>query len=241
MSLYAGMIFTEILELKQIADMETAVKILSTEYVTHDVRRFRLEKPKGFTFTPGQATELSVSKEGWRDKKNPFTFTSLTDAPYLEFTIKIYKDHQGVTNQLSKLNSGDELILRDAWGAIEYKGPGYFIAGGAGITPFIAILRNLQKQGKADGNKLFFSNKTDADIILKDELTSILGDNAHFTITQQKDTHYDKRKIDEAFLKSEVSDFKKHFYICGPDAMTQSITAILEKLGATADALVFEK
>jgi ferredoxin-NADP reductase len=221
--------------------METIVKVTSAEYVTHDVRQFRLEKPPGFTFSPGQATELSINKEGWKDKKNPFTFTCLTDAPYLEFTIKIYTDHQGATNQLGMIKVGDELILREAWGAIEYKGPGYFIAGGAGITPFIAILRTLKRDGKVGGNKLFFSNKTDQDIILAAELKSILGKNAHFIISRQKDSIHDRRRIDEQFLKAEVDDFKKHFYICGPDPMVLEISATLEKLGATADALVFEK
>jgi ferredoxin-NADP reductase len=42
-------------------------------------------------------------------------------------------------------------------------------------------------------------------------------------------------------LKAEVDDFKKHFYICGPDPMVLEIKETLEKLGATADALVFEK
>src|SRR5687767_11687518 len=221
--------------------METIVKITSAEYVTHDVRQFRLEKPPGFTFSPGQATELSVNKEGWKDKKNPFTFTCLVDAPYHEFTIKIYTDHQGVTNQLGKVKVGDELILREAWGAIEYKGPGYFIAGGAGITPFISILRNLKREGKAAGNKLFYSNKTDQDIILAAELKAILGKNALFTITRQKNSVHDQRRIDEDFLKAEVNDFQKHFYICGPDPMILAIREALEKLGATADTLVFEK
>lgn len=221
--------------------METIVKIISAQYVTHDVRQFRLEKPAGFTYTPGQATELSVNKEGWRDKRNPFTFTCLINEPYLEFTIKIYPEHQGVTHQLSMLNPGDEVILREAWGAIEYKGPGYFIAGGAGITPFIAILRSLRQQGKTAENVLFYSNKTDQDIILADELKSILGANAHFTISRQKDSQHDQRRIDEAFLKTEVTDFSKHFYVCGPDPMVLAITNTLEKLGASPDTLVFEK
>ena len=221
--------------------METIVKVISAEYVTHDVRQFRLEKPPGFTFSPGQATELSINKEGWKDIKNPFTFTCLTDAPYLEFTIKMYTDHQGVTNQLSKVKVGDELILREAWGAIEYKGPGYFIAGGAGITPFIAILRTLKRDGKVAGNKLFFSNKTDQDIILAGELKSILGKNALFTVSRQENSIHDRRRIDEQFLKTEVDDFKKHFYICGPDPMVLQISETLQKLGATADTLVFEK
>ena len=142
---------------------------------------------------------------------------------------------------MAKVKVGDELILREAWGAIEYKGPGYFIAGGAGITPFIAILRTLKRDGKVAGNKLFFSNKTDQDIILAEELKSILGKNALFTVSRQKDSIHDRRRIDEQFLKAEVDDFKKHFYICGPDPMVLEIRATLEKLGATADAVVFEK
>ncbi len=222
--------------------METIVNIISAQYVTHNVKQFRLQKPAGFTFTPGQATELSINHPDWKDKKNPFTFTSLADDPYLEFTIKIYPGSpEGVTNQLSKLVPGDELILRDAWGAIEYKGPGYFIAGGAGITPFIAILRDLNNQRKLAGNKLFFSNKTDKDIILADELKSMLGPDAVFLISGQKDSIHDTGRIDEAFLKAEVSDFTKHFYICGPDAMVEEVNGILTKLGADADSVVFEK
>jgi predicted ferric reductase len=50
--------------------------------------------------------------------------------------------------KIRKLKHGDELIIRDVWGAIEYKGEGVFIAGGAGVTPFIAILRQLQADDK---------------------------------------------------------------------------------------------
>src|SRR3954453_16883459 len=132
--------------------MEQVIKIKAIERVTHNVKRFQCEKPEGYYFVPGQATEVSINKEGWKEEKRPFTFTSLNDSPYLEFTIKIYSDHPGVTNELDTLAPGDELLVRDIWGAIEYKGPGYFIAGGAGITPFIAILRQLKRENKLNGN-----------------------------------------------------------------------------------------
>jgi len=221
--------------------MDHHVKIISISNVTHNVKRFVVERPRGFQFVPGQATDLSINKEGWKDNKHPFTFPGLIEESYLEFTIKIYNNPEGVTHHLGQLAIGDELIISDAWGAIEYRGPGYFIAGGAGITPFIAILRQLHKEGKIGDNMLFFSNKTDEDIILKTELEAILGGNAHFTITDQKDSKHDQRRINANFLKSEVKDFKKHFYVCGPDAMVTEINATLEKLGASPDAVVFEK
>ena len=221
--------------------MEHHLKIVEIQSITHNVRRYRLEKPEGFRFEPGQATEVSIDKDEWRDEKRPFTFTCLNDDPFLEFTIKSYHDHNGVTNELSKLVVGDKLIVRDVWGTIQYKGPGYFIAGGAGITPFIAILRQLHKDNKLEGNKLYFSNQTSKDIILQNELTAMLGDNAHYLVTKEPGTQYDNRRIDEAFLKAEIPDFNKHFYVCGPDKMISDIREILERLGADVGAVVFEK
>jgi len=220
---------------------EHIVKIISIKQVTHNVKRFRLEKPKDYHFIPGQATEVSINSPHWKNEKRPFTFTCLNEDPYLEFTIKIYNDHDGVTNALGSLNVDDELIIRDVWGAISYQGPGYFIAGGAGITPFIAILRQLKSQQLVEGNTLLFSNRTSGDIILKDELIDILGSNAVFITTQERDGEYEHGKIDETFLKKHIDDFSKHFYVCGPDKMISDISSILEKLGAKADAMVFEK
>src|SRR3569832_1299572 len=135
---------------------EHVVKLISISRVTHDVKCFRFEKPAGYHFTPGQATEVSVNMDGWLDEKRPITYNCLNKDPYLEFTIKGYTDHHGVTEKIHSLKEGDELIIRDVWGAIAYKGPGFFIAGGAGITPFIAILRHQYDDGKLHGNTLFF-------------------------------------------------------------------------------------
>jgi ferredoxin-NADP reductase len=205
------------------------------------VRSFRFTKPAGYSFEPGQATEVSINKEGWREERRPFTFTSLNEWPHLEFTIKLYRDHKGLTNELGTLKPGDELIIRDVWGAISYKGPGYFIAGGAGITPFIAIFRQLRKDGRTKGNQLYFSNKTRADIILHKELDEILGKNAHYIITEENDPRFGKKYINKQFLQSEIKDFTRPFYVCGPDKMVSGISKILGELGADPGTIVFEK
>lgn len=224
--------------------MSHTLEIQDIREVTHDVRQIRLEKPEGFTFTPGQATEVAVDRDGWRDEGRPFTFTSLATDPYLEFVIKIYPDHEGVTDQIGQLKAGDNLIIGDPWGTIEYKGEGVFLAGGAGVTPFIAILRDLHRKGETGNNRLIFSNKTERDIILKEEFETILGDRFMTVITQEKPTGdhiFLDGVIDKAFLKSQIEDFGQAFYVCGPDPFNKAIMAALEELGASPDALIFEK
>lgn len=55
---------------------EHTITIRSIEPVTHDVRRYRCDKPDDYSFRPGQATELRLDRDGWRDEARSFTFTS---------------------------------------------------------------------------------------------------------------------------------------------------------------------
>ena len=224
--------------------MQRSMKILNIQKVTHNVRRYELEKPPGYSYEPGQATELSLDEDGWRDKKHPFTFTSLTDAPTLEFTIKSYFNtgEDGMTERLFSYEPGQRLILRDSWGTITYKGPGTFIAGGAGVTPFIAILRNLNREGKLAGHRLIASNRTAADIILRDEFEAMPDLKHLWTVTDDPAaTGVLHTRINEAFLREAILDFSQHFYLCGPDPMVKELRETLAGLGAKSEALTWEK
>jgi len=208
---------------------------------THNVNSYRVSKPSGFEFVPGQATDLSINHPDWIKEKRPFTFTALPEEDYLEFTIKSYDDHEGVTHRLRSLKTGDTFEISDAWGAINYQGEGAFIAGGAGVTPFIAIFRQLKRQGKIGNNRLIFSNRTVQDIILRDEFDQILGKNFINVITRQPTTEYFAGKVDRSFIIKHLAPLDGHFYVCGPDPFTEVILNILKELGANAQSLVFEK
>lgn len=226
--------------------MSHSVSILGIEPVTHNVRRYILERPPGYDFEPGQATEVSLDEDGWRDRKHPFTFTSLVEWNRLEFTIKSYFNTggDGMTERLFGYRPGDRLILRDVWGTITYKGPGTFIAGGAGVTPFIAILRRLRHDRKIEGHRLIVSNRTEKDIILRDEFEAMKGLEVLWTLTDDpraEGPHFAHEKIDETFLRRYVHDVSQNFYLCGPDDMVKDLRAALGGLGATAEALTWEK
>jgi len=215
------------------------VKILDIEKVTHDVKRFKVEKPQGYTFIPGQATEVAINLPGYSDMNRPFTFTSLNEWSYLEFTIKIYNDHNGVTKKLGTLKPDNEIIIHDVWGTIGYKGPGLFIAGGAGITPFIAILRDLHSKNKIAGNSLIFANKTASDIILKEEFKKILNKNFINILSDETLNGYAHGFITENFLKENINGHKM-FYLCGPPIMMEKTEEYLAHLNVDQESIVKE-
>lgn len=220
---------------------EYVVKIIDIRQITHNVKRFRFEKPKGYKYAPGQATEVSINKKEWEKEKRPFTFTCLNDEDFLEFTIKIYFDHKGLTNQIGKLEVGDFITIREPFGTIKYKEKGVFIAGGAGITPFIAIFRQLYKHNNLKGNKLIFSNNSEKDIILKEELEKMFGRDCLFILTKEKTRGFKYGFVNAEFLKSKINSFIQHFYICGPPQMVVDLKRILESFGAKVENIVFEE
>lgn len=216
------------------------VKIDSIYKITHDVIRIVAGKPVNFRFTPGQAAEISINRQGWQEEKRPFTFTCLPEDDYLEFTIKTYPERKGVTNALLQLKKDDTLILHDVFGAITYKDEGVFIAGGAGVTPFISIFRYLHKKNKIGNNVLVFANKTKADIIIENELRIMLGNSFVNILSREKAPGYFYGRIDEEFLKSTIADFRCNFYVCGPPPMMDAVLPMLSKMGVEGDALTIE-
>ena len=87
-------------------------RLLMRETDTHDVQRFVFTRPDGFSYAPGQGVELAIDRDDWRDEWRPFTPTSLTEDAILQFIIKAYPSHDGVTTRLHDLAVGDTVLLK---------------------------------------------------------------------------------------------------------------------------------
>jgi ferredoxin-NADP reductase len=220
--------------------MPHTATLLHVAFDTHDVKRFIFSRPEGLDFQPGQAIELALDRDGWRDEARPFTMTSLPDAGVLEFTIKGYPKHDGVTTRLHGLAPGDTVLLGDPFDTYSYTGPGVFLAGGAGITPFLAILRDLDRRGELAEQHLVFSNLTQRDVICEKELRHLLGDRLTLTCTETSGAGCDDRRLDRAYLEEKFDGFEgRRFYICGPPGFVEDLKTALADLGAsTEDILV---
>lgn len=220
--------------------MSQITKIKSIEYLTHDVLRVVLDKPEGLNYIPGQAVDIALNKPNWSDKKNCFTFTSLPEDDHIEFTIKTYPEHHGMTNELLSSKPGDEVLIYNPFGDIYFKGAGIFIAGGAGVTPFIAILKNLEKQNRLTGNKLLFANKEKADIILEDYFNSVLHENFINILSNENLDGYEHGYISPELIKKYSEEDLKYYYLCGPPPMMKAVEEHLASLGITEEFIVKE-
>ncbi|MGB7932630.1 MAG: flavodoxin reductase [Gammaproteobacteria bacterium] len=222
------------------ADPHT-VTLLMSEFVTRDVRRFLVSRPPGFTFQAGQGVELAIKRPEWQDEHRPFTPSCLADDKILEFTIKSYPAHKGMTRELHSLSPEAELLLPEPFGTISYQGPEGGLAGGAGITPFLAIRRERVRAGDIDRRVLIFSNKTPADVICEKELRHYLGDRCILTCTEVQTPGYEYRRLDETSLGETIHDVNQHFYVCGSPGFMGAVNGALKKLGADPQSLVFER
>lgn len=221
--------------------MQLVVKILAISEDTPHTRVFVTEKPQDFDFVPGQATDVAIAKTGWKDKERPFTITSLPGDPKLEFTIKTYPERDGVTDEMRGLEVGDELLLSEPWGAIEYQGPGIFIAGGSGITPFLAILRDLHQREEVEGNLLLYSNSKEEEIIAAAEMKKILGDACSFFVTDSDEDDYRDERLTKDILEEYMEDAEgPYFYLCGPPEMVEELEGYLEELDVAEEYIITE-
>ncbi len=216
------------------------VRIKTIEHINYNVLRIVTIKPDNFNFIPGQATEISINRNGWKAEKRPFTFTSLPENDYLEFTIKIYPMLKSVTNEMDELVVNDELILHEVFGEIAFKGEGVFIAGGAGVTPFISIFRYLKSINKIGGNKLILANNSKADIIQEKELEDLLNGNFINILTHENIEGYAHGLITEDFLSKHLSDTGQYIYLCGPLPMMDTVEKQLADLNIGEKMIIKE-
>lgn len=103
-----------------------------------------------------------------------------------------------------------------------------FMAGGIGITPFKSIIKYLVDKNQNWDIVLFYSNKTQEDIVYKDIFNKAqrLGIKTVYINTDKMGY------IDDKMIKEKAPDFKQRiFYISGPHSMVDAFEKTLKQMG----------
>jgi len=221
--------------------MDYETRILHVGFVTHDVVQLVTTRPADLRYEPGQGVELALDLDGWREEGRPFTPTGNPAGPALEFTIKGYFGRDGVTERIHGAEPGADLLMSEAFGTITDRGPGTFIAAGAGVTPFLAILRDRARRGTLADCSLHFSNKTAADVIHEREFRHLLEDRCHLTLTRERHESFGEGRIDRDYLERWKARPEGPFYVCGPPEFVTEIQDGLLAIGVDGETIVTEE
>lgn len=93
-------------------------------------------------------------------------------------------------------------------------------AGGIGITPILAMAKELKRQDKSF--QLFYFVKTRSAIAFHEDLNA-LGDHVYYHIDDESNSHCN---LDKVFTQPQANH---HIYVCGPDGFMNFIIQMAEK------------
>ncbi len=219
---------------------------------TPGVKSFRFKMEVDPYFKAGQFFFVTIKIDG-QDRTKHFSFSnSPTEKGYVEFTKRLTGSEY--SQGLNRLKIGDWAKLKMPYGSFTLS-DGIdkiaFLSGGIGITPIRSMCKHVSDSGIGKDIILVYGNNTERDIIFKDDFDMLQkADNnirVVYTLTS-KDVDRERWSgrtgyINEDMLKDEVPDFRdRTFYICGPPAMVQSLTAILtDRLAIDKDRIKLEK
>lgn len=217
--------------------MEFSEPITKIIQRTHDVKSFRFNRPESFDYKAGQYILVTIPV-GEDMVRKPFTLSSSpTEKEHLEFTKKL-TGHE-YSNALDSMNTGDLLKIDGPYGKMTFDGEYGKIAllsGGIGITPMMSICKYCTDLNLDTRITLVSSNKTEEDIVFRDELENLqdLNENLKivFTLTRASSEWQGCREhICEDLITREIPDFKGYFYyLCGPPGMVKSVESLLNGL-----------
>jgi predicted ferric reductase len=189
---------------------------------------------------PGQFMFVKVYGQGIKKEFHPFTITSPKNSDKLSFAPKELGDF---TKQLANLKPGDKAIVEGPYGKFEFdifnNHKQIWIAGGIGITPFLAGIRTLQTDHSYDVH-FYYSAKNPAEAVYIPEIQELQKTIPNITLIpfyQETDGF-----LTMQIVATKTSDFKERdIFLCGPPAMMKAMKKQALELGVAESNLHSEE
>ena len=219
--------------------MDYVAKIMSIEEDIPNTRRFIVPKPAGFKFSPGKGVLFAVNKQGQEENKKIGYFYSLNTDFYLEilFTEDITKEGNA---QFFRAKSGEEIIISDIIGNLEYKNKGVFITSGKGIIPVLNIVKHLKQTDSLDGNTVLHLAKHPSEVMFERIMKHFLGNSFSVVIGTDQILKSELKRFDETILRQKVMTLEQDFYVAGPRKFVEDVRSVLNQLSITPQVEVVD-
>jgi predicted ferric reductase len=175
------------------------------------------------------------------NESHPFTISSAPGEDVLRVTVKASGDFTRAL--FAELKAGLDATVEGAYGMFDYKAGGQkqiWIAGGIGVTPFLAFIRDMDGNLKHDVD-FYFTVRHPEEAIFTDEIEAAakrnprLKPHIRFSATQGSLT------IEHIVENAGGNVVGHHIYLCGPLPMVQAFQKKFLGLGVPPDNIHFEE
>ncbi len=212
--------------------------------ITHDVKSFRINRPREFDYDPGQFMFITILINGEKSTKHFTISSSPTEKEFIEFTKRI-TEHE-FSAALDKLKIGDWVQIDGPYGDFTFKGK-YprvgLITGGIGITPFRSMIKYCTDKRIKSQVTLLYGNRSEENIVFKEEFDRMEKENGNLRIVHtlsRPGEEWKGRKghIDILMVREEIPDYDDHvFYVCGPPSLVAACVSVLKALRIPDDKI----
>ncbi len=200
---------------------------------------------------PGQFAFIKALDGYGAGEEHPFTIASCPEQDELVFTIRNAGDF---TKQIHKLNPGTRVLIHGPFG--RFSADLYpeerelvFIAGGVGITPFLSMIRSMDRTAGWRSVTVLHACRTEADMLMCEELTSIAKSAKgrlrliHVLSSPEKSWQGLCGHIHGQLIQQQFGALSegRGFYICGPPRMMEAIEKDLKQIGISRQRIHSEK
>lgn len=220
---------------------EYQTRLLERNEVAEGTLAFKLEKPAGFVFRPGQSADITLLSPRETDAEGDIRTFSIAAAPAesaLMFATRL-RDTAFKRN-LRTMEIGTAVKIEGPAGSFNlHKNTArvaVFLAGGIGITPFLSMIREAVGLKSAHQIYLFYANRRPEDAAFLRELQDMAGLHAGFhlvaTISEAEKSKQpwegERGFIDAAMLRRYLPDLNGPiYYTAGPPAMVAAMRQML--------------
>ena len=223
------------------------VPVIAVLDQTHDIRSFRLARPKGFDFQAGQYLTLAFGVNGERVLR----CFSISSAPETSDHLEISVKRRGtVSSALHSLAGVQSLLsIKPPAGRFVYPGederPLLLLAGGVGCTPLMSMLRHAAAASPSRQVTYLISVRTARDIAFLQEIARLRQQSPRIrvgvTLTRESRPGFSSGRIDRALLRRAAPDPEHtHVCICAPPPMLEEMKGLLAELGVPAGQMRWE-
>ena len=221
---------------------------------TSRIRTIELDAPDWPGHLPGQHIDVRLTADDGYQAQRSYSIATPADGSRLAITVERIEDGEVSQYLAGELQLGDKLELRGPIGGYfvwepSRGGPLLLAAGGSGIVPLMAMLRDRVAMRSWVSVRLLVSSRSWDDVIYRPELEGIgreeMGIEIIHALTRSQPPDwpgYDRR-VDREML-AEVAwapTDRPLCYVCGPTGFVETVASALVALGHDPEMIRTER